>query len=116
MKEELLRYLITEYGDRIDYPQPLVNTDDEALNNQFKLLDKRLKQVTWSGFFWILFGMLSLMLNLAYLINTVEALRLFQLFAGMIFFASGVWNLNKVGDLRRKKAILEVIRFCINSK
>ncbi|MBL7850856.1 MAG: hypothetical protein JNN04_08145 [Cyclobacteriaceae bacterium] len=112
MKKRLIHFLIEQYGQRVDFPQPFVNTDNAAIENQLTLVNRRMAKGKRVVIFWVLLGVLWIILGAA--TTTTEpwmATNWFKAGLGIFYIASALFLLNQVADLRRKKLILETILF-----
>ncbi len=112
MKEQLIVFLTEKYGNRIDHPQPLIDTDSASIQQQLKLVDKRIGRVQAGGYFWAGFGILWLVLGVYTLVEkSVDFINGFYVGLGVFYIASGFTYLIQATGLKRKKVILETILY-----
>lgn len=111
MKDTLLDFLVNQYGHRVDFQQPIVNRDNAAIQKQLDAVDNQLNQTKYFGLLWIIIGSGTLTINSAVLAAAIDPIRIFQLGIGILFLLYGIWNLNRLGELKKKKVILETILF-----
>ena len=116
MSKRIIDFLIEQYGQRVDFPQPIVNTDNDSIQNQLTLVDKRIARAKKVGLLWtILGGIWTIMSAVTIATETLEAIKIFNAGLGLFYIVSGLVLLNQVSDLRKKKVILETILFVTKS-
>lgn len=82
------------------------------MQNQLGLVDKKIIRSKNIGLLWTVIGVVWLMMSILTLTtDTVDAIKIFQLGLGIIYFISGLLYLKQVAELEKKKVILEVIMF-----
>ncbi len=90
----------------------MINTDNGTMQNQLGLVDKKIIRSKNIGLLWTVIGVVWLMMSILTLTtDTVDAIKIFQLGLGIIYFISGLLYLKQVAELEKKKVILEVIMF-----
>ena len=116
MNKGIIEFLIKQYGHRVDFPQPIVNTDNDSIQNQLTLVDKRIKRAKKVGLLWTIIGVLwTIMSAVTIATETLNAIKIFNAGLGVFYIVSGLVLLNQVADLRKKKVILETILYVNNN-
>ena len=112
MNNGIIDFLINKYGHRVDFPQPIVSTDNETIQNQLTLVDKRINKAKKIGLLWTLVGVIwTIMSAVTIATETLDAISIFKVGLGIFYITSGLFLLNQVAELRKKKIILETILF-----
>ncbi len=112
MTEKIIDFLREKYGNRIDHPQPIINTDNQTIQNQLNLVDKRISNTRNIGILWTILGAAWLILSILSLVTkTIDAINILKLGLGISYVLFGFVYLYKGSELKRKKIILETILF-----
>jgi hypothetical protein len=110
MKQRTIDFLIEKYGNRLDFPQPIIHTDSLTLQNQLALVDNQIRKSKNVGLLWTVPGVVWLMMCIVtWITEPVDAIKIFQVAVGVVYFISGLVYLNRFAELKRKKVILETI-------
>jgi len=112
MNQRIIEFLIAKYGNRVDYAQPIIDTDNESIQNQLTLVDRRIIKARRMGLLWASLGVI-LIIRAVVTVATepLGAITLFNAGLGIFFLVSGLVLFNQTSDLKRKKLILETILF-----
>lgn len=60
MVDAITKFLITNYGNRVDQPQPLADSDETSLSRQLELVDKRVRYANVLSTIWATLGIIWL--------------------------------------------------------
>ncbi len=113
--QETIDFLVEKYGDRVDIAEPLINTDNKTISTQLRLVEKQIGRTKILGFFWVAVGLAWVLTSTVALATVTDAVKVFNLGLGIIYFVSGLLYLSRNGELKKKKVILDVILFIHNS-
>ena len=112
MSEKLIDFLKEKYGNRIDHPQPIINTDNVTIQSQLDLVDKKISNTKNIGILWTLLGTTWLILSIYSLVTkTLDAINILKVGLGIAYILFGFIYLYQGSELKRKKIILETILF-----
>jgi len=111
MKNIIIDFLKKQYGQRLDYPQPMIVLDVNTLGRQLMLLQKNIVRTKFAGLNWLVVGILQLILSALGFYVKADVTSMSQLVIGLVFTVSGVWYVFRHGELKRKKAVLETMAY-----
>lgn len=117
MSDQLIDFLKVKYGNRIDHPQPIINSDNGTIQKQLDLVDKKISNTKNIGILWTIIGTAWLTLSIySLVIKTIDAVNILKVGLGITWILSGLIYLYQSSELKRKKIILETILFINKSK
>ncbi|MCH6201805.1 hypothetical protein MMU07_19655 [Aquiflexum sp. LQ15W] len=116
MTDQLIDFLKSKYGNRIDQPQPLEDLDNGAIQTQLDLVGKSISNSYTIGILWAIIGTIWLILSIISLVtDNVGILNISKVVLGFIYILLSYYYLHRSAELKKKEVILEKILF-INRK
>lgn len=113
MMEDVVRFLLTKYGQHVDDPQQVINSDETKIRTELTLMDKKLRNTKIVGIFWAVIGLMWIALSAVKLYEQTSypVLTYVQIGMAVIYVGIGISSFNQFRILEKRKLILETILF-----